>query len=252
MGNKKPKRPKRDTKRHPQGSASPAVTPVVIQAAPNQNAVVAKCANQENAGHKMDKLKWTDLVMAAATVGILIAGILQWCAMSGQLKEMQSGSADTRKLADSTLAASRAWVVVQGTGFGFTKDKNFPTGRVVLADSGNSPAFGVEGWRCVEVREDDPPMQDGRLQKSPTAICSSVAGGTIGEGVPIEMDAFIPAQVPADFSRDTEGTGSHFYYWGTITYDIYPSDGKRHSTSFCLKNGQNQMGACREGGYQTD
>jgi hypothetical protein len=67
----------------------------------------------------MDKPKWTDGVMAAATVGILIAGIFQWCAMSGQLKEMRSGSADTRKLADSTLAASRAWVVVQGTGFEF-------------------------------------------------------------------------------------------------------------------------------------
>ena len=200
----------------------------------------------------MDKPKLTDLVMACATVGILIAGVLQWCTMSGQLKEMQSGSTDTHNLAESTLAASRAWIVVQGTGFAFTKDKNLPSGRVVLADSGNSPAFGLNGWRCVEVRSDEPPLQDGRLQKSPTAICLSTVGGTIGKGVPITMNAFVPAQVPANFSKDSEGTGPHFYYLGIVTYDIYPSDGKRHSTNFCLKNGVDQLGACREGGYEAD
>lgn len=187
----------------------------------------------------------TDWMLASFTLILAIVSIFQWC-------EIRTGSRDTRMLAESTLASSRAWVVVQGTGFEFTKDKNFPTGRVVLADSGNSPAFGLEGWRCVEVRSVEPPLQDGRLQKSPTALCLSIAGGTLGKNVPITMDAYIPGQVPANFSKDTEGAEPHFYYWGMVTYDIYPTDRKRHSTSFCLKNGGNQLSACREGGYEAN
>jgi hypothetical protein len=188
---------------------------------------------------------WATCWIAGFTTILAVTSMLQWY-------EIHSGSRDTHKLAEATLAASRAWVVVQGTGFGFTKDKNFPTGRVVLADSGNSPAFGLEGWRCAEVRSDEPPLQDGRLQKSTTAVCLPVAGGTLGKGIPITMDAFLPDQAPANFAKDTEGTGPHFYYWGVVTYDIYPSDGKHHSTSFCLKNGGDQLSACREGGYEAD
>jgi hypothetical protein len=184
---------------------------------------------------------WIAVVTAAMTV---FSGLT--------LLEIYWGGADTHKLAESTLAASRAWVVVQGTGFGFTQDKNFPTGRVILADSGESPAFGMEGWRCVEVRADEPPLQNGILQKSNTGICLSIAGGTLGKGVPITMDAFVPAIAPDGFAKDTDWIGPHFYYWGIVTYDIYPSDGKRHSTSFCLKNGGSQLSACRESGYQTD
>ncbi len=182
----------------------------------------------------------------------VIVGILQWCAMSGQLTEMHNGGIDTHDLAQSTLAASRAWVVVEGTGFGFTKDKKFATAQVVLADSGNSPAFGLDGWRCVEIRSDDPPTQHGQLQKSQTASCLPVNGGTLGRGIPLKMNAFLPARVPANFSRDTDGIGPHFYYWGTVTYDIYPTDGTRHSTSFCLKNGLDQLSACSEGGYEAN
>lgn len=189
---------------------------------------------------------------ANATVWIAGVTILMALFNGLTLYEIYQGGNDTHILAQATLAASRAWVVVQGTGFGFTKDKNFPTGRVVLADSGESPAFGVDGWRCVEIRSDEPPLQEGKLQKSPTAICLSIAGGTLGKGVPVTMDAFIPAEVPGNFSKDTEGTGPHFFYWGTVTYDIYPSDGKRHSASFCLKNGGDQLSVCREGGYQAD
>lgn len=187
----------------------------------------------------------TDYAIAFFTLVLAIVSYFQW-------KEINDGSTDTHKLAEATLAASRAWVVVQGTGFGFTKDKNFPSGRVVLADSGNSPAFGLEGWRCSEVRADEPPLQDAHLQKSANAICLLIAGGTLGKGVPITMDAFVPNQVPADISKDTEGAGPHFYYWGVVTYNIYPSDGKRHSTSFCLKNGGDQLSACREGGYEAN
>lgn len=165
---------------------------------------------------------------------------------------MVTSSEDTHKLAEATLAASRAWVVVQGTGFGFTKDKNFPTGRVILADSGKSPAFGIAGWRCVEVRDDEPPMQNGELQKSASGICLPISGGVLGKGVPIKMDAFVPSQVPANFVKDTEGVGPHFFYWGHVEYTIYPDDGKRHSTSFCFKNGGDQMSACKEGGYEAD
>jgi hypothetical protein len=187
----------------------------------------------------------TDWAIAAFTFVLAITSTFQGC-------EIKSGGADTHKLAESTLAASRAWVVVQATGFGFTKDKNYPSGRVVLADSGESPAFGINGWRCVEVRSSEPPIHDGELQRSATAVCLSISGGTLGKGVPITMNAFWPSEVPADFSQDTEESGSHFYYWGTVTYDIYPNDGKRHSTSFCLKNGGDQLSTCREGGYQAD
>lgn len=200
-----------------------------------------ECAQDRASRRTANATVWIAIVTAAMAV---LSGLT--------LLEIHWGGADTHKLAESTLAASRAWVVVQATGFGFTKDKNFPAGRVVLADSGESPAFGVDGWRCVEVRSDEPPMQDGRLQKSATAACLSIAGGTLGKGVPITMNAFVPALVPATFSNDTEGVGAHFYYWGTITYDIYPNDGKRHSASFCLFNGGDQLSACREGGYQAD
>jgi len=190
--------------------------------------------------------------MAFFSLCSIVVGTLQWSSMRGQLKEMRSGSADTHALAEATLAASRGWVVIQGTGFGFTKGKHFPSGRVVLEDTGNSPAFNISGWRCVEIRSYEPPLQKGILQKVPGAVCLPIAGGTLGKGVPIKMDAYIPIQIPADFSSDTEGTGPHFYYWGRVTYDTYPSDGKHHSTSFCLKNGGDQLGACREGGFQAD
>lgn len=202
--------------------------------------------------HKMRFPQWlkrstlTDWMIAAFTLVLAVTSILQW-------HEIHAGAGDTHKLAESTLAASRAWIVVKGTGFGFTKGTAFPQGKVVLADSGNSPALSISGWRCVEVRSDEPPMQNGKLQKSPTAICLPISGGTLGKGVPMTMDAFVPKQVPTNFSKDdSEETGAHFYYWGTVTYDIYPSDGKRHTTSFCLKNGGNQMGPCEEGGFQAD
>jgi hypothetical protein len=187
----------------------------------------------------------TDWMIVLFTCVLAVVSYLQW-------REIRSGSNDTHNLAESTLAASRAWVVVEGTGFNFTKDRDFPSGRVVLADSGSSPAFGIEGWRCVEIRRDEPPLQDGQLQKSPSAVCLSISGGTLGKNVPITMDAYVPAKAPANFSTDTEGTGPHFYYWGIITYDIYPSDGKRHSTSFCLKNGGNQLSVCKEGGHEAN
>jgi hypothetical protein len=183
---------------------------------------------------------WIAVVTAAMT---LFSGLT--------LLEIYWGGADTHKLAESTLAATRAWVVVHGTGFGFTKDKNFPTGRVVLADSGESPAFGVEGWRCVEVRSAEPPITNEELQKSPTAVCLPIAGGVLGRGVPISMDAYVPANVPPDFSNETEGVGAHFYYWGIVTYDIYPKD-FRHSMSFCLKNAGEQLSPCKEGGYHAN
>jgi hypothetical protein len=189
---------------------------------------------------------------ASATVAIAWFTVILALVGGFTLCEVIEGGSDTHNLAEATLAASRAWVVVQATGFGFTKDKNFPTGRVVLADSGNSPAFGLDGWRCVEVRADEPPIQDGHLQKSTDAVCLPIVGGTLGKGIPITMDAFIPALVPENFSKGTEGAGPHFYYWGVVTYDIYPRDGNRHSTSFCLKNGGDQLSACREGGYEAN
>jgi hypothetical protein len=185
------------------------------------------------------------IAIAALTLVLAVVSYFQW-------KEIHEGSTDTHNLAESALAASRAWVVVQGTGFGLTQDKNFPSGRVVLADSGKSPAFDLEGWRCVEVRADEPPLENGILQKSNSAICLPISGGTLGEGVPIIMNGFVPAVPPAGFAKDTVGIGPHFYFWGVVTYDIYPSDGKRHTTSFCLFNGGDQLSACKEGGYQTD
>jgi hypothetical protein len=185
------------------------------------------------------------VAIAIFTVVLALVGILT-------LIEVIEGGGDTHKLAEATLSASRAWVVVQGTGFGITNDKNYPSGRVVLEDTGNSPAFGLSGWRCVEVRSNEPPLEDDRLQQSTTASCWPIAGGTLGRGIPITLNAFVAAPVPANFSRDTEGTGPHFYYWGTVTYEIYPSDGKRHSTNFCLWNAGDQLSACRERGYLTD
>jgi hypothetical protein len=223
-------------------SAQPT-TAVPGQKAPMNDRPKRKRSEKE--GQNMERVRITDKWIAAATVVIALTTIVQGY-------EMVTGSGDTHKLAESTLAASRAWVVVQGTGFEFTKDKNFPRGVVALADSGNSPAFGLHGWRCVEIRGDEPPLQDGRLQKSPTAVCLSIAGGTLGNGIPIKMSDFVPTQVPANFSKDTEGVGPHFYFWGLVTYDIYPSDGKRHSTSFCLRNGGNQLSACSEGGYEAN
>ena len=37
------------------------------------------------------------------------------------------------------------------------------------------------------------------------------------------MDMFVPAEAPAGFSKDTEGTEPHFYYWGTVIRRILVS-----------------------------
>jgi hypothetical protein len=251
MNHKSNKKPRHHPQTNPAPKTAvsdPSLADVASTKPTKHDAVVAEQSTKKPAGKKgteMEKIRWTDIIIATATVVIAFATIVQGC-------EMVTGSGDTHKLAESTLAASRAWVVVQGTGFGFTQDKNFPTGRVILADSGESPAFRMEGWRCVEVRADEPPIQNGALRKSNTGICLPIAGGTLGKGVPVTMDAFVPAIVPDGFAKDTEGIGPHFYFWGTVTYDIYPDDGKRHTTSFCLRNGGSQLSACKEGGYQTD
>lgn len=242
MNKKKNKKPKHRTKANPQPK-TPAILPVSTENKAAES-VPPKGQSPQKEGQNMNEVRTTDRVIMWATVFIALATMVQGY-------ELITGSRDTHKLAESTLAASRAWVVVQGTGFGFTKDKNFPTGRVVLADSGESPAFGVEGWRCVEVRIAEPPITNEELQKSPTAVCLPINGGVLGRGVPISMDAYVPANVPPDFSNETEGVGAHFYYWGIVTYDIYPKD-VRHSMSFCLKNAGEQLSACKEGGYHAN
>ena len=147
--------------------------------------------------HTANATVWIAIVTAAMTIfsGLTLLAIY-W------------GGADTHKLAEITLAATRAWIVVQGTGFVFTKDKNFPMGSVVLEDSGSSPAFGVEGWRCVEVRRDEPPIQNGRLQRSATGVCTTVSGGTMGKGVPITMLLFVPENVPGHLSKTQRVPGA--------------------------------------------
>ena len=118
MDKKKRKKPKHRAKANPQ-PRTPAIPPLSTE----NNAVESvpsKGQSPQKEGQNMNEVRTTDKVIMWATVFIALATIVQGY-------ELVTGSGDTHKLAESTLAASRAWVVVQGTGFGFTKDKNFPS-----------------------------------------------------------------------------------------------------------------------------
>lgn len=211
----------------------------------------AGSANPEKPRRQRTAQKWRSMtlankIVASATAVMAVATVVYTVVSLKTLHEIQSGGTDTHNLAESAVASSRAWIVVQGTGFGVTKDKGFPTARVVLADSGSSPAFGVNGWRCAEIRSEQPPFHNGELAQSPNAVCLPVPGGELGKGVPILFDTFIPVPPPTNFAHDQQSTGPHFYVWGRLTYDIYPPD-YRHFFSFCLENFGSQLGACASG-----
>jgi hypothetical protein len=79
----------------------------------------------------------TDWSIAAFTFVLAITGILQWC-------EIHSGSVDTRKLAQATVASSRAWVAPQQLILTSSVEAGLPMKfQVRLFNPGKEPALGI-------------------------------------------------------------------------------------------------------------
>jgi hypothetical protein len=190
----------------------------------------------------MPEIRWTDKLIALATIVIAAATVIQGY-------ELVTGSGDTHKLADSTNAVARAWVVVRATKFGYLNDasgKAVVSSIVELANTGPSPAFNVRGWRCAQVLSHEPSINS-EPKDLPDCVEDDI--GMIGKDIPTTMHVNDLTQtVPQNsLSRDThDQSGKHFYAWGYFTYDVVSKD-RRHFVSFCLLNAGDQLGSCPHG-----
>src|ERR1035437_5999929 len=119
MSKPKHRHPQRNTNTNPKQPLPPGETPSPTIEAEKHNAVIAKAPQDQPAkkeGQKMEPIRLTDKIIAAATVVIALAAIFQYC-------EMHSGGVDTHNLASAAVASNRAWIAVKGTAFGYLKDK---------------------------------------------------------------------------------------------------------------------------------
>jgi len=85
----------------------------------------------------MEKVRTTDIVIAAATAVTAVAAIVQGC-------ELVSGSKDTAKLANATLSASRAWIDPEQLGLDSSVESGLPLRyHIRVVNSGKEPATEV-------------------------------------------------------------------------------------------------------------
>jgi hypothetical protein len=183
------------------------------------------------------------LVIAVSTVIFTVYAGRQW-------REMRDGGVDTHKLAEATLATSRAWVVVRTTKFGYLKDESHVdrvSSNVELTNTGPSPAFNVRGWRCAQVLAQEPSITETEPTQYPKD-CITDDLGMIGKDIPVTLHVNDLTQkiAPNSLSKDMRASREHFYAWGYYTYDVTPPD-RRHFMSFCLVNSGGGLGACRQG-----
>jgi hypothetical protein len=148
MRDKTNRKPKQSANQHPQKPA-PKMPPVPAKAqnAEKHDAVISTSANQKRGDKErknMDKRWITDSIIAGATVGILVVGIFQWCAIRGQWKEMQSSSKDTHELATAAVASNRAWIAPQQMVLGSSVESGLPLKyQIRIVNPGKEPALGV-------------------------------------------------------------------------------------------------------------
>ncbi|MGH9585737.1 MAG: hypothetical protein ACRD3F_02210 [Acidobacteriaceae bacterium] len=153
---------------------------------------------------------------------------------------------DSHILTKISVLNTRAWINVVGTGFGYTTEDHHASGRIVLANSGPTPASNVRAWRCSEIRNTEPVIGDIPPPNDPNCIPDTF--GTIGKGGTVTINGFDSTRIVAEGSLNPNGhtPGNHFYFWGKITYGIFTKDGT-HFTDFCLLNAENQLAPCVSG-----
>ena len=182
--------------------------------------------------------KWTDVVMAVATVAIAVLGYFQY-------QDLKRGGDDTHILATSALLSTRAWISVVGTGFGYTIDGPHASGRIIIENTGTTPASNIHLWRCSQVRDTEPPVGDVPPSDNPDCVADNI--GTIGKNATVTFNGFDQTQItPKGLPASSRDDGAHFYFWGRIVYDIYTKD-RSHFSNFCLLNAGDQLAPCLHG-----
>jgi hypothetical protein len=119
----------------------------------NANSDSAKNKNSKRAKKQSTTLqKWklmtfANKIMSIATVVIACATCLYTYISLKTLSEIESGSIDTHKLAEATLAASRAWVVPEQIVLSRALESGPPLKyQIRLVNPGKEPAIGVVSY----------------------------------------------------------------------------------------------------------
>jgi hypothetical protein len=188
--------------------------------------------------------KWLNWITGCAA----FVGFLGLIYLRGQLNVMK----DSLKQQQDTFGITeRAWISMWGSGFFYITDQQgIPRAdsSVIIKNTGVSPAFTVHVWRCAQVR-DNPPVIDQEPESVPPCIAQDL--GIVGSGVPVSFEVPDVTQPIAKDSlpKTVFGPGRHFYVWGKVTYRVFGITGSEHFTSFCLINGSpgNGFGPCAKG-----
>jgi len=145
MNKKKNKKPKQYAKAKIQTAAPMGLPPSEVEGSQNHEAVVpikpqGKSSQAERP--EMEKIRVTDKWIAAATVVIAIATVVQGY-------EVVTGSGDTHNLALAALAANRAWLAPVSIHLGSPLENGLPVKyQIRIANTGREPALGVT-WHVV-------------------------------------------------------------------------------------------------------
>ena len=154
-----------------------------------------------------------------------------------------------REIHTDAVMSTRAWVVVAATSFYYFPDSSGTERAGAMFDienTGTSSATKVSIWRCAKVRADEPRADELTAAfMSSDQDCTHTLIGVMGKSIPIKLQVSDRTSVvPKNSLPSMSEKGPHFYTWGRIEYY---TDEKEHFTSFCLLNGDNQLGPCSQG-----
>jgi hypothetical protein len=151
---------------------------------------------------------FSNLALVVFTFGLLIASILQWCAIS-----------------KNTIISQRAWIVVKNAEYGFTSPLvNKIAVKLIFTNSGNTPILGFKISGNAEIRNEQPKnVYDsiGKLQKRYTINDKDITQI-------IELETEVSKGTMAGLS-----SGSiNLYVWGFAEYtDVF---NEKRTTEFCF------------------
>jgi len=173
----------------------------------------------------------------------------QSTAMQGAADAAKIQAETSKRTLDNGITSSRldqrAWVVPTATSFQYLNDEQGirrAWGRIVIQNTGHSPAFHVSGWRCAEVRNDEPIVPN----ESPGKDFCREINAFIGPGATVTLDS-IDTKTRVEkgtLSPNTYITGRNLFIWGKLSCGT-ATDNRTHSTRFCLSNAGNQLGPCK-------
>jgi len=151
---------------------------------------------------------FSNLALVVFTFGLLIASILQWCAIS-----------------KNTTISQRAWVVVKRAEYGFTSlIGNKIATKLIFTNSGNTPILDFKISGNAEIRNEQPDnVYDsiGKLQKRYTINDKDITQI-------IELEKEVNNATIAGLSSDS----INLYVWGVAEYtDVFNT---KRTTEFCF------------------